>query len=101
MSRPLRPLDDDSDRDKPRNKRRYAGKDEKRPGLPEREPERGTSRSRAKDAEDWEDEDWDDKDLGDLDDDLELTEEDEDWDGLDEDEDDWDEDPGYDDDDDR
>ena len=80
MSRPLRPLDDDSDRDKPRNKRRYAGKDEKRPGLPEREPERGTSRSRAKDAEDWEDEDWD---------------------GLDEDEDDWDEDPGYDDDDDR
>jgi hypothetical protein len=99
MNRPLRPLDDDSDRDKPRNKRRYDDK-EKRPGLPEREADRGVTRSRTKDAEDWEDEDWEDKDLGDLDEDIDLTEDDEDWDGLEEDEKDWAE-PGFEDDDDR
>ena len=100
MSRQLRPLDDDNDRDKPRNKRRYAGK-EKRPDTPDRDPVRGVTRSRAKDEEDWnDDEDWSAKELDDLDDDLDLDDEDEEWSDLDEDEDSW-EDDSFDDDDDR
>jgi len=97
MARPLRPLDDDNDRDKPRNKRRYADK-EKRPGVPERQPERGLTRSRAKDDEDWDDDDWDGKELEDLDDDLDLDDEEEDWTDL-EDEDDWEAGSDFDDDD--
>ena len=94
MSRPLRPVDDDSDRDKPRNKRRYDGK-EKRPGAPTREVDRAVTRSRSKNPVER-NEDWDDEDLADLDDDLDLDDEDLD----DDDEDDWDADPGFDDDDD-
>jgi hypothetical protein len=95
MTRPLRPQDDDTDRDKPRNKRRYDGK-EKRPDGPDREPDRTMTRSRSKESGDW-----DEEELADLDDDdLDLEDDEEDWGDVEEDEDDWEEAPGFDDDDD-
>ena len=98
MNRSLHPRDDDNERDKPRNKRRYDGKD-KRPDTPARETDRGVTRSRGKNPDEW-DEDWNDEDLDDVED-LDLDDEDDDWDDTDEDDDDWGDDPGYDDDDDR